>query len=35
MGPRHEGFVASAKQGNIDMLLHVDSITDWWQLDAK
>jgi (4-O-methyl)-D-glucuronate---lignin esterase len=35
MGPRHEGFVASAKQGNIDLLLHGDSITDWWQLDAN
>ena len=30
MGPRHEGFVATAKQGNIDLLLHGDSITDWW-----
>ena len=29
-GPRHEGFVALAKQGNIDLLLHGDSITDWW-----
>lgn len=29
-GPRHEGFVATAKQGNIDLLLHGDSITDWW-----
>ena len=35
MGPRHEGFVATAKQGNIDLLLHGDSITDWWQLDAS
>jgi (4-O-methyl)-D-glucuronate---lignin esterase len=35
MGPRHEGFVAAAKQGNIDLLLHGDSITDWWQLDAN
>jgi lysophospholipase L1-like esterase len=35
MGPRHEGFVATAKQGNIDLLLHGDSITDWWQLDAN
>jgi lysophospholipase L1-like esterase len=34
-GPRHEGFVATAKQGNIDLLLHGDSITDWWQLDAN
>jgi lysophospholipase L1-like esterase len=30
MGPRHEGFVETAKQGNIDLLLHGDSITDWW-----
>src|SRR5437764_13111859 len=30
MGARHEGFVATAKQGNIDLLLHGDSITDWW-----
>jgi lysophospholipase L1-like esterase len=29
-GPRHEGFVDIAKQGNIDLLLHGDSITDWW-----
>ena len=35
MGLRHEGFVATAKQGNIDLLLHGDSITDWWQLDAN
>ena len=35
MGPRHEGFVATAKQGNIDLLLHGDSITDWWQLDVN
>jgi lysophospholipase L1-like esterase len=35
VGPRHEGFVATAKQGNIDLLLHGDSITDWWQLDAN
>jgi len=34
-GPRHEGFVERAKQGNIDLLLHGDSITDWWQLDAN
>jgi (4-O-methyl)-D-glucuronate---lignin esterase len=35
-GPRHEGFVAIAKQGNIDLLLHGDSITDWWvQNDAN
>jgi lysophospholipase L1-like esterase len=35
MGARHEGFVATAKQGNIDLLLHGDSITDWWQLEAN
>jgi lysophospholipase L1-like esterase len=28
--PRHEGFVARAQQGGIDLLLHGDSITDWW-----
>jgi lysophospholipase L1-like esterase len=35
MGARHEGFVARAKEGNIDLLLHGDSITDWWQQDAN
>jgi lysophospholipase L1-like esterase len=35
MGPRHEGFVTTAKAGNIDLLLHGDSITDWWQQDAN
>jgi len=30
MGARHEGFVETAKGGNIDLLLHGDSITDWW-----
>ena len=30
MGPRHEGFVEIATAGNIDLLLHGDSITDWW-----
>ena len=35
-GPRHEGFVEIAKAGNIDLLLHGDSITDWWvQGDAN
>jgi lysophospholipase L1-like esterase len=35
-GPRHEGFVEIAKQGNIDLLLLGDSITDWWvQGDAN
>ena len=29
-GPRHLGFVEIAKAGNIDLLLHGDSITDWW-----
>jgi lysophospholipase L1-like esterase len=29
-GPRHEGFVETARHGNIDLLLHGDSITDWW-----
>jgi len=36
MGPRHEGFVQTAQAGNIDLLLHGDSITDWWvQGDAN
>jgi lysophospholipase L1-like esterase len=30
MGPRHPGFVERAQAGNIDLLLHGDSITDWW-----
>jgi lysophospholipase L1-like esterase len=35
-GPRHEGFVETAKRGNIDLLLDGDSITDWWvQGDAN
>ena len=34
-GPRHEGFVETAKQGNIDLLLHGDSITDWWLQEAN
>ena len=34
-GPRHEGFVEIAKRGNIDLLLHGDSITDWWMLEAN
>ena len=29
-GARHEGFVQRAQQGGIDLLLHGDSITDWW-----
>jgi lysophospholipase L1-like esterase len=35
MGPRHEGFVERAKQGDIDLLLHGDSITDWWLQEAN
>jgi len=36
MGPRHESFVEIAKRGDIDLLLHGDSITDWWvQGDAN
>jgi lysophospholipase L1-like esterase len=36
MGARHEGFVAQAQAGNINLLLHGDSITDWWhQGDAN
>jgi lysophospholipase L1-like esterase len=35
-GPRHEGFVETAKAGNIDLLLDGDSITDFWlQNDAN
>jgi beta-glucosidase len=30
-GPRHQAFVDRAKQGDIDLLLLGDSITDWWQ----
>jgi lysophospholipase L1-like esterase len=36
MGARHEGFVETAKKGNIDLLLDGDSITDFWvQGDAN
>jgi lysophospholipase L1-like esterase len=36
MGPRHAGFVEIASKGNIDLLFHGDSITDWWvQGDAN
>ena len=35
MGARHEGFVERARQGDIDLLLHGDSITDWWLQDAN
>ncbi len=30
-GNRHYTFVARANQGDIDVLFHGDSITDWWQ----
>lgn len=34
--PRHQGFVETAQKGDIDLLLHGDSITDWWvQGDAN
>ena len=32
LGYRHDGFVERAKKGDIDLLLHGDSITDWWLL---
>ena len=36
MGPRHLGFVETARKGDIDFLLEGDSITDWWvQGDAN
>lgn len=36
MGPRHLGFVETAKKGDIDLLLDGDSITDFWnQNDAN
>ncbi len=36
MGPRHQGFVDTARKGDVDLLLHGDSITDWWvQGDAN
>ena len=34
-GARHEGFVAQAKQGGIDLLLLGDSITDFWGSNAN
>jgi lysophospholipase L1-like esterase len=35
-GPRHLGFAETASKGDIDLLLHGDSITDWWvQGDAN
>jgi len=30
MGARHLGFAETASKGDIDLLLHGDSITDWW-----
>ena len=36
MGARHLGFVETASKGDIDLLFHGDSITDWWvQGDAN
>jgi lysophospholipase L1-like esterase len=35
MGPRHEGFVERAKQGDIDLLFDGDSITDFWGTTGK
>ena len=36
MGPRHLGFVETASKGDIELLFHGDSITDWWvQGDAN
>jgi lysophospholipase L1-like esterase len=32
-GPRHDTFVERAHQGGIDLLLHGDSITDFWALN--
>src|SRR6185436_5562871 len=32
---RHEGFMAIAKKGNIDILLMGDSITDGWRNTGK
>jgi len=31
---RHNVFVEQAKKGDIDLLFHGDSITDWWQMAA-
>jgi len=31
---RHDGFVATAKNGDFDILFAGDSITDWWQQTA-
>ena len=30
LGARHDGFVELAKKGDIELLFHGDSITDWW-----
>jgi lysophospholipase L1-like esterase len=36
VGPRHLGFVETASKGDVDLLFHGDSITDWWvQGDAN
>jgi lysophospholipase L1-like esterase len=36
IGARHLGFAETASKGNIDLLFHGDSITDWWvQGDAN
>jgi lysophospholipase L1-like esterase len=35
MGARHEGFVARAQQGDIDLLFDGDSITDFWGTTGK
>src|SRR3954471_8330547 len=32
---RHDGFVARAKQGDLDLLLQGDSITDGWNNTGK
>ncbi len=33
--PRHDANVVRAKQGDIDLLLAGDSITDWWQTNGR
>ena len=35
MGPKHDAFVEIARRGHIDLLLHGDSLMEWWQLDAN
>ncbi len=32
---RHEGFVADAKKGGVDLLFVGDSITDFWRLETR